>query len=174
MPHLNNKQNKNTNLIISRQDYHLTQPWHQRKNKQTKIQHKSHPIRSLHKPLDQPWKWSRSVVSDCDPWTLAHQAPLSVGFSRQEYWSGLPFPSPGIFLTQGSNPGLPHCRQMIYHLSHQGSPGKHTNEQNSKTLTEKYTKLHESYVQIKSDMINIEELEKNQCTLTTMLPLPFD
>ena len=28
------------------------------------------------------------------PWTVAHQAPLSVGFSRQEYWSGLPFPSP--------------------------------------------------------------------------------
>ena len=28
------------------------------------------------------------------PWTVAHQAPLSMGFSRQEYWSGLPFPSP--------------------------------------------------------------------------------
>ena len=28
------------------------------------------------------------------PWTAAHQAPLSLGFSRQEYWSGLPFPSP--------------------------------------------------------------------------------
>ena len=31
----------------------------------------------------------------CDPWTVAHQAPPSMGFSRQEYWSGLPFPSPG-------------------------------------------------------------------------------
>ena len=29
------------------------------------------------------------------PWTVAHQAPLPMGFSRQEYWSGLPFPSPG-------------------------------------------------------------------------------
>ena len=29
------------------------------------------------------------------PWTTAHQAPLSIGFSKQEYWSGLPFPSPG-------------------------------------------------------------------------------
>ena len=29
------------------------------------------------------------------PWTVARQAPLSMGFSRQEYWSGLPFPSPG-------------------------------------------------------------------------------
>ena len=34
------------------------------------------------------------------PWTVAHQAPLSMEFSRQEYWSGLPFPSPGIFPTQ--------------------------------------------------------------------------
>ena len=31
------------------------------------------------------------------PWTVAHQAPLSVGFSRQGYWSGLPFPSPTLF-----------------------------------------------------------------------------
>ena len=38
MHHLNNKQNKNTNLIISRQDYHLTQPCHQRENKQTNEQ----------------------------------------------------------------------------------------------------------------------------------------
>ena len=36
-------------------------------------------------------------------WTIAHQAPMSMGFSRQKYWNGLPFPSPGIFLTQGSN-----------------------------------------------------------------------
>ena len=33
------------------------------------------------------------------PWTVAQQAPLSIGFTRQEYWSGLPFPSPGLFLT---------------------------------------------------------------------------
>ena len=137
------------------------------------------------------------------PWTAARQAPLSMGFSRQGYWSGLPFPSlgdlpdpgikprspvlqadslpaepqgkpksmcciyfcavpclvaqscptlcnptdcsslvssvhgdspgkdtgvgchallQGIFPTQGSNPGLLHCRQILYHLSHQGRP----------------------------------------------------
>ena len=57
------------------------------------------------------------------PWTVAHQAPPPIGFSRQEYWSGLPFPSlQGIFPTQGSNPGLPHCRQTLYRLSFQGSP----------------------------------------------------
>ena len=38
------------------------------------------------------------------PWTVTHQAPLSMGFSSQEYWSQFPFPSPGIFPTQGSNP----------------------------------------------------------------------
>ena len=38
------------------------------------------------------------VIQSCltvTPWTAAHQAPLSMGFSRQEFWSGLPFPSPG-------------------------------------------------------------------------------
>ena len=52
------------------------------------------------------------------PWTVAYQSPHSMEFSRQEYRSGLPFPSP----TQGLNLGLPHCRQMLYLLSHQGSP----------------------------------------------------
>ena len=135
------------------------------------------------------------------PWTVAHQAPPSMGFSRQEYWSGLPFPSPGgrpypgieprspalqadaltfeppgkpltfkvflqitaakcavlscsvvsdslqshelyspwnspvlntgvgslsllqgIFPTQGLNPGLPHCRRILYQMSHKESP----------------------------------------------------
>ena len=37
---------------------------------------------------------SLSPVRLSDPWTAAHQAPLSLGFSRQEHWSGLPFPSP--------------------------------------------------------------------------------
>ena len=55
------------------------------------------------------------------PWAVAYQAPLSMGFSRQGYWSGLPFPSPGIFPTQGLNLGLSHCRQTLYRLSHQGS-----------------------------------------------------
>ena len=55
------------------------------------------------------------------PWTVAHQVSPSMGFSRQEYWSGLPFPSLGDLLTQGLNPGLPHCRQTLYCLSHQGS-----------------------------------------------------
>ena len=48
-------------------------------------------------------------MSDCfvTTWTIAHQK-LSVGFPRQEYWSGLPFPSPGIIPAQGSNLHLQH------------------------------------------------------------------
>ena len=59
-------------------------------------------------------------VSDsfATPWTAARQAPLSMGFSRQEYWSGLSFPSPGeSSRPRGSNLGLPHCRQTLNHLS---------------------------------------------------------
>ena len=41
------------------------------------------------------------------PWTVAHQAPLSVGFPRQEYWSGLPFPSPGDLPDPGIELGSP-------------------------------------------------------------------
>ena len=95
------------------------------------------------------------------PWTVARQAPLSIGFSRQEYWRGSPcplpgnLPNPGIetrsptlqadslpskppgkpkntgvgslsllqgsFLTQESNWGLLHLRQILYQLSYQGS-----------------------------------------------------
>ena len=41
------------------------------------------------------------------PWTIAHQAPLSMGFSMQEYWSGLPFPSPGGLPNPGIEPRSP-------------------------------------------------------------------
>jgi len=56
-----------------------------------------------------------------NPCTVAYQSPPSMGFSRQECWVGLPFPSPGDLPTQELNPGLPHCRQTLYCLSHQGS-----------------------------------------------------
>ena len=46
------------------------------------------------------------------PWTVAHQAPLSLGFSRQEYWSGVPLPSPWSFL------GIYKNDQTIYAVAH--------------------------------------------------------
>ena len=60
----------------------------------------------------------RHVQLFVTPRTVAHQAPLSMGFSRQGYQSGLPYPLQGVFLTQKSNPDLPHCRQILYYLSH--------------------------------------------------------
>ena len=56
-------------------------------------------------------KWSRSVVFDsATPRTVTYQAPLSMGFCRQEYWSGLPFPSPGNLPDPGIEPGSPEMQ----------------------------------------------------------------
>ena len=56
-------------------------------------------------------------------WIVAHLAPLSMGFSRQEYWSSCHVLLQGIFPTQGSNPHLLwllHCREILLPLSHPG------------------------------------------------------
>ena len=75
------------------------------------------------------YKYNKVLVAQlcptlCSPidWTRAYQVPLPMEFSRQEYWSGCHSLFQGIFPTQGSNPGLLHVRQILYHLSHQGSP----------------------------------------------------
>ena len=56
------------------------------------------------------------------PWTVAYQAPWSMGFSRQAYLSGLPFTFPGDLPDPGIEPRSPHCRQTLYRLTQQGSP----------------------------------------------------
>ena len=56
------------------------------------------------------WKWKvkvkllRRIRLLATPWTAAYQAPLSIGFSRQEYWSGVPLPSPMIVISQLKTP----------------------------------------------------------------------
>ena len=64
----------------------------------------------------------QSCLTLATPRTVAHQAPLSMGFPRQEYWSGLPFSSSrGSSQPWGSNPSLLcllHCRRILYQLSH--------------------------------------------------------
>ena len=65
-----------------------------------------------------------AVPDSATPWTAAHQAPLSMGFSRQEYWSGLSFPPPGDLPDPGLKPtSLASCvgGQMLYHRRHLGS-----------------------------------------------------
>ena len=59
------------------------------------------------------------VTQSCP--TLCNPMDQSMEFSRSDYWSEQPFPSPGIFQTQELNPGLPHYRRILYQLSHQGS-----------------------------------------------------
>ena len=63
---------------------------------------------------------SYSVLSDsfATPWTVAHQAPLSIDFSGKNTGVGCHFLFQGTFPTQGSSPGLLHCRQILYCLSH--------------------------------------------------------
>ena len=58
---------------------------------------------------------TQSCQTLATPWTVARQAPLSMGFPRQAHWSGLPFPSPGDLPDPGIEPGSPA-------LSHQGRP----------------------------------------------------
>ena len=87
-------------------------------------------IESTYEPLCTPTsrKWKVKVKSFsrvwlfATLWTVAYRAPPSMGFSRQEYWSGLPFLLQRIFLTQGLNLDIPYCSQVHYCLSHQGSP----------------------------------------------------
>ena len=71
-------------------------------------------------------KLLRIVQLFVSPCTVACQAPPSMGFSRQEYWSGLPFPSPGDLPDPGFEPRSPTLQADTYHLSHQGIPGVNT------------------------------------------------
>ena len=78
------------------------------------------------KLLEDPYFRVPSMKSGCHqlfvtPWTVACQIPLSMEFSRQEYWSGLPFPSPGDLPDSGIEPGSPTLRADLYCLSHRES-----------------------------------------------------
>ena len=67
--------------------------------------------------------WSaQSCLMLCNPWTAAHQAPLSMGFPRQEYWSGLPFPSPGYLPNPGIEPRSPTLQAVSLLSKPRGKP----------------------------------------------------
>ena len=80
----------------------------------------------------QTWlKWQKVKVKSLSsvwlfatPWTVAYQAPPSMGFSRQEYWSGLPFPSPGDLPDPGIEPGSPTSRADVLTSEPPGKPLK--------------------------------------------------
>ena len=83
----------------------------------------------LHELHCQQVYWRLQCMLSCSvmfnsgtPWTEAHQASLSVGFSRQEYWSGFPCPPPGDLPDQGLNPHFLHWQMDSLPLSHLESP----------------------------------------------------
>ena len=65
------------------------------------------------------------------PWTVAHQAPLSMGFSRQEYWSGLTFPPPGDLLDPEDEPLSPALAGRFFTTEPPGNPAITTAEHKS-------------------------------------------
>ena len=65
---------------------------------------------------------AKSCPTLVTPWAVAHWAPLSMGISRQEYCSALPFYSTGDLPDPGFNLGLLHCRQFLYPLEQPGKP----------------------------------------------------
>ena len=67
-------------------------------------------------------QWLSHVRLCATLWTAAHQARLSMGFSRQEYWSGLPFLPPGDLLRPGIEPTSPALQADSLPLSHLGRP----------------------------------------------------
>ena len=65
------------------------------------------------------------VAQSCPtPWTVAHQAPPSMGFSREEYWSGVPFPPPVALPDLGIRPECPRISALVERFFTTESPGK--------------------------------------------------
>ena len=75
--------------------------------KQEYTMEKQRKANLFHKWCWESWTgcaYAQSYPTLCDPWTIAHQDPLSVEFSRQEYWNGLPFPTLGDLPDPGNEP----------------------------------------------------------------------
>ena len=81
-------------------------------------------IEDGHNLVGPRWLFRPSVMSDsfATPWTVTHQAPLSTGFSRQEYWSELPFSSPGDILDPGIKPMSPALAGRFFTTEPPGKP----------------------------------------------------
>ena len=89
-------------------------------------------------PTELPASEAKSlsrVLLFATPWTVTYQAPLSMGFSRQEYWSGLPFPSPGDLPDPGIKPGSPADRHFTIWATREVLEGRGRNSNvNSETF----------------------------------------
>ena len=75
--------------------------------------------------LSHSWWWwfsAKSYTTLATPWTVAHQAPLFMGFSRQEYWNGVPFPSPGDLPRSGIELAFPEWAGGFFTTEPPGRP----------------------------------------------------
>ena len=83
------------------------------------------------------------------PWTVAHQAPLSMGFSRQKYWSRLPFPPPGVLPDPGIEAASlvsPALAGRFFTTEPPGKPlGPPESESESRSVMSDSLQLHELY-----------------------------
>ena len=80
------------------------------------------------------------MLDSLTPWTVAFQVPLSMGFPRQEYWNGLPFPSPGDFPDPGIDPTPPAWQVDFLTLSHLGTLKAEEIKKRCQEYTETYVK----------------------------------
>ena len=118
--------------------------WNSPASHSVRVQSTVSESRQLHLEVDHAYSsymsWShlhtyidtiaKSCLTLATPWTVACQASLSMGFSGQEYCSGLPFPSPGDLPDPATEPGSPalqadSLRLCLYRLSYEGSPWSH-------------------------------------------------
>ena len=88
------------------------------------------------------WKSLSHVLPFATPWTVAHQSPLSMDFSRQKYWSGLPFSSPGDLPNSGIKPRSPALQADSLPSEPPGKPSRR--DQSSKEMHSKSFSTHTS------------------------------
>ena len=116
-------------------------------------------------------RWCGSLVTKlcltlATPWTVAHYAPLSMGFPGQEYWSGLPFPSPGNLLNPGIETVSPGLQVDSLPLSHQGGKEMEENltRDNSEHLVLPASQIHSSH---SSQIDCLKPLTESHCSLSS-------
>ena len=112
------------------------------------------------------------------PWTIAGQALLSMGFSRQGYWSGFPCTHPDNLPNPGIKLRSPHCRWILSHLSHQGIPQTILTSDNSKshlyTTSKRMEILMHATIWLNLEGIMLSDISKSQKTKSYLSPLIRD
>ena len=103
------------------------------------------PLLALFLVMPTKARWSSTIVKllsrvwlFATPWTVVYQAPLSIGFSRQEYWSGFPFPSPGDLPDPWIKPGSPTLQADTLSSEPLGKPMEFNYTSVEKNITRQY------------------------------------